>query len=76
MKVFTDMIRRGGIIIMEINSILSAQVASLQQTLQMSIMDKSLNLGATGAIEMLKDLPEQQPVTLHPYKGTIIDVSV
>lgn len=60
---------------LDLNSIMSSQVASLQQTLQMSIMDKALNLEATGAIEMLQDMP-QQPVATHPYKGSIIDVSV
>ena len=55
---------------MEINSFLSAQVAQLQQTLQMSILDKSINQGAAGVIEMLDDMPA------HPYKGQVIDVQV
>ena len=42
---------------MEINSLMSAQVAQLQQTLQMSISSKSLNQGAVGVIEMLDDMP-------------------
>ncbi len=60
---------------MDINSIMSAQVSQLQQTLQMGIMDKALNMGAAGAIEMLNDMPEQTTAT-HPYKGQTIDVSV
>ena len=60
---------------MEINSLMSAQVAQLQQTLQMSILDKSLNQGAAGVIEMLDDMPAQQTAT-HPYKGQVIDVQV
>ena len=60
---------------MEINSFMSAQVAQLQQTLQMSILDKSINQGAAGVIEMLNDIPPQQTAT-HPYKGQVIDVQV
>ncbi|MER1986343.1 MAG: putative motility protein [Solibacillus sp.] len=58
---------------MEINSMMSAQLAQLQQTLQMSILDKSLNMGAAGAIEMLEDMPQPQAAA-HPYKGQIIDI--
>ena len=62
---------------MDINSAMAAQVASLQQTLQMSILDKSLNLGAVGTIEMLDELPQQaQPTATHPYKGQNIDIQV
>ena len=60
---------------MEINSLMSAQVAQLQQTLQMSILEKSLNQGAAGVIEMLDDMPAQQTAA-HPYKGQVIDVQV
>ena len=60
---------------MEINSFMSAQVAQLQQTLQMSILDKSINQGAAGVIEMLNDIPTQQTAA-HPYKGQVIDVHV
>ncbi|ATP38803.1 polyribonucleotide nucleotidyltransferase [Solibacillus sp. R5-41] len=58
---------------MDINSMMSAQLASLQQTLQMSILDKSMNNGAAGVIEMMEDLP-QQTAAAHPYKGQVIDV--
>lgn len=60
---------------MEISSFMSAQVAQLQQTLQMSILDKSLNMGAAGVVDMLERMPEQQPTT-HPYKGQIVDIQV
>ncbi|BDH60049.1 hypothetical protein MTP04_01790 [Lysinibacillus sp. PLM2] len=60
---------------MELSSIMSTQVASLQQTLQMSILDKTLNLGAEGTVKLLESMPEQ-PAASHPYKGTVIDVSV
>lgn len=58
---------------MEINSFMSAQVAQLQQTLQMSILDKSLNMGAASAVKMLENMPTQQPAA-HPYKGQTIDI--
>ncbi|MGM9948698.1 MAG: putative motility protein [Lysinibacillus sp.] len=60
---------------MEINSFMSAQVAQLQQTLQMSILDKSLNMGAAGVVDMLERMPAQQSA-LHPYKGQAIDIQV
>lgn len=52
---------------------MSAQLASLQQTLQMSILDKSMNNGAAGVIEMMEELP-QQTAAAHPYKGQVIDI--
>ena len=60
---------------MKINSFMSAQIAQLQQTLQMSILDKSINQGAAGVIEMLNDMPTQQTVP-QPYNGQVIDVQV
>lgn len=60
---------------MDINSIMSAQVAQLQQTVQMSIMDKSLNLATASTVEMLEQMSDQTNST-HPYKGTVIDVSL
>ncbi|RNC99286.1 putative motility protein [Lysinibacillus halotolerans] len=60
---------------MDINSIMSAQVAQLQQTVQMSIMDKSLNLATASTVEMLEQMSEQTN-SPHPYKGTVIDVSL
>ncbi len=60
---------------MEINAMMSAQLASLQQTLQMSILDRAMNTGAVGVVEMMEQLPEQQAApTAHPYKGQVIDV--
>ncbi|MFO7316319.1 MAG: putative motility protein [Bacilli bacterium] len=61
---------------MDINSIMSSQLASLQHTVQLSILDKSLNMGATGVIEMLDKSTQNQPPMNHPYKGNIIDISV
>ncbi len=61
---------------MELSSFMSAQVAQLQQTVQMSIMNKSLNMGVASTLQMLEQMPAQQPAAQHPHKGTIIDVSV
>ena len=63
---------KGGIL-MEISSFMSAQVAQLQQTLQLSILNNSLNMGAAGVVGMLEAMPEQPPAT-HPYKGQTLDI--
>ena len=60
---------------MEISSFTSAQVAQLQQTLQMSILDKLITQGATSVIEILDNMSAPQ-ITSHPYKGQAIDVQV
>lgn len=60
---------------MEINAMMSAQLASLQQTLQMSILDKAMNTGAAGVVQMMEDMPQQQAApAAHPYKGQVIDI--
>lgn len=60
---------------MELGSIMSTQLAEMQQTAQMSIMENAMNMDATAAIELLQEMPQPQ-VAQHPYKGTTIDVSV
>lgn len=60
---------------MEINSLMSAQVAELQQTLQLSLLQKANGVGVAGTLEMLQELP-QQTATQHPYKGQFIDIQV
>ena len=59
---------------MDINSIMSGQLAQLQQTLSMSLMDKAITQGA-GVVEMLNEMPTAQAAP-HPYKGQSIDISV
>lgn len=59
---------------MEINNIMSQQLASLQQTLSLTVLDKAMNQGA-GVVDMLQQLPEQQAAP-HPYKGQTIDIQV
>ena len=54
---------------------MSAQVASLQQTLQMSLLQKANGVGVPGTLEMLQELP-QQTAAAHPFKGQVIDVQV
>ncbi len=60
---------------MEINSLMSSRLIELQQTVQLSVMQSALNLNTSAAIELLQDIPEQQ-VPTHPYKGSIIDISI
>lgn len=69
----SSIIKEKGGILMEINSIMSNQLAQLQQTLQMTIMDKTLDAGA-GVVEMLQEMPT--PAAEHPYKGQLIDLQV
>jgi len=58
---------------MDMNSIMASQLRSLQSTVQMSVLNNSLNMNKAAAIEMLGSLPDQ-PVAAHPHKGTSIDV--
>ncbi|MFJ8236600.1 putative motility protein [Ureibacillus sp. NPDC094379] len=60
---------------MELSSIMASQLRDLQQTVQMSVMQNALNMHTTAAVEMLREMPQQQSVT-HPFKGQSIDVSV
>ena len=60
---------------MEINSLMSTQVADLQQTLQMSLLQKANGVGVPGTLEMLQELP-LQTAAVHPYKGQVIDIQV
>ena len=53
---------------------MSAQITQLQQTLHMSMLDKSLNLGAASVIEMLEDMHQQQTEATHPSKGHVFDI--
>lgn len=64
---------KGGIV-MDINSNMAQQLASIQHALTMAVMDKAVNQGA-GAVEMLQEMAPQQPAS-HPYKGQVIDVQV
>ncbi|MEK4384491.1 putative motility protein [Solibacillus sp. FSL W7-1464] len=62
---------------MELNAMMSAQLASLQQTVQMSILDKAMNTGAATAVQMIESMPQSQATPAsHPYKGQMIDVQV
>lgn len=60
---------------MEINSLMSSQLMELQQTVQLSVMQNAINLNTSAAIELLQEIPQQQ-VPIHPYKGSIIDISI
>ena len=60
---------------MDINSIMSTQLAELQQTLQMTLLDKSMNTQAGAVAELLQAAP-QAPAAPHPQKGGTIDISI
>lgn len=60
---------------MDINSLMSVQVAELQQTLQLSLLQKATGAGVEGTLEMLSELPQPSQAT-HPHKGTVVDVQV
>ncbi len=60
---------------MEINSLMSAQLLELQQTVQMSVMQNAMNMNTAAAVQLLEDMPEQTAAA-HPYKGGTIDISV
>ncbi|MCL1697967.1 MULTISPECIES: polyribonucleotide nucleotidyltransferase [unclassified Lysinibacillus] len=60
---------------MEINTIMSSQIMELQQTVKMSVLQNALTLNTVAAADLLKALPQQQ-VTIYPYKGSVIDISI
>lgn len=57
---------------MDMNSIMASQLRSLQSTVQMSVLSKTLSTQTSAATEMLNSM-ETQPA-VHPYKGASIDV--
>ncbi|MFE6168893.1 YjfB family protein [Viridibacillus arvi] len=60
---------------MDINSMMSMDLAQLQQTVQMSVLQNSMNMQAIAAVQLLEAMPE--PVqAAHPYKGATIDIQV
>lgn len=58
---------------MELNAMMASQLRSLQSTVQMSVMNKALQLNTSATTEMLESLPKQASAP-HPYKGVSIDV--
>ncbi len=57
---------------MNISSIMSSQLAQLQHTVQLSVLQSSLNMQAVTAVQLIEDMPKS--VAQHPYKGTSVDV--
>ena len=55
---------------MDMSSIMSSQLRSLQSTVQMTILDKAMTTSASAATEMLQSMPE----AAHPTKGASIDI--
>lgn len=58
---------------MELNAMMASQLQSLQSLVQMSVMNKSLEMSTSAAAEMLQQMPEQ-PQVAHPHKGQSIDI--
>lgn len=58
---------------MKLNSIMTSQLRSLQSTVQLSVLNKTLQLNSAAATEMLKSMPNETMVA-HPHKGISIDV--
>lgn len=56
---------------MDISSIMSSQLKSLQSTVKLSILDKAMTANAAAATEMLQSMPAAS----HPYKGTTVDLN-
>lgn len=61
---------------MDINSLMASQLPSLQQTVQLSLLDQTLNNSAIAAVELLQSVPVEQTEAPHPYKGLLVDLSV
>ena len=59
---------------MEINTQMTQQLASLQQTLQMTMLDRTMNADAAGVTKLMEQLPQQTAPAAHPYKGQVIDI--
>ncbi|VDG98026.1 Uncharacterised protein [Lysinibacillus sphaericus] len=55
---------------MDISSIMSSQLRSLQSTVKLSILDKAMTANASAATEMLQSLPD----AAHPFKGSAVDI--
>ena len=59
---------------MEISAMMSQQLASLQQTVSMSVLQSQLSTSAAQAVAMLNDMQaSQRQVAMHPYAGNSID---
>ncbi len=57
---------------MDINSIMSSQLAQLQHTVQLSVLQNSMNMQAVSAVQLLEGMPQANAT--HPSKGLVVDV--
>ncbi|PID25929.1 putative motility protein [Sporosarcina sp. P7] len=57
---------------MDIHSIMSSQLRSLQSTVQMSVMNKALSMETSAMNDMLNGLENQS--VAYPTKGVSIDI--
>ncbi|CAM3249220.1 YjfB family protein [Filibacter tadaridae] len=57
---------------MDMTSIMAGNLRSLQSTVQLSVLSKSITMNTVTAVDMLKSLPDQSAP--HPHKGASVDV--
>ena len=60
---------------MELSAMMGQQLASLQQTVSLSVLQSQLSTSAAQAVVMQNDMQAAQPQAApHPYAGNIIDL--
>lgn len=60
-----------GVIQMDINSMMSMDLAQLQQTVQMSVLQNAMNMQTTAAVQLLEAMPEPAQAA-HLIKGQLL----
>lgn len=61
---------------MDVSSIMSMQLMELQQTVQMSVMQKAMNMETSAVAQMVEQMPQMTAPSLDPNVGQNFDVSI
>lgn len=61
---------------MDVSSIMSMQLMELQQTVQMSVMQKAMNMETSAVAQMVEQMPQIAAPSLDPNVGQNFDVSI
>lgn len=61
---------------MDVSSIMSMQLMELQQTVQMSVMQKAMNMETSAVAQMVEQMPQIATPPLNPNVGQNFDVSI
>lgn len=61
---------------MDVSSIMSMQLMELQQTVQMSVMQKAMNMETSAVAQMVEQMPQIVTPSLDPNVGQNFDVSI